>query len=191
MKHAVSAEIRFWRRVVRGPGCWLWTGRVDRTGYGVFSISRSTIVRAQRQSWVLHHGAPPERACVLQRCGERRCVNPEHLYLGSPHEQDRERVLRPAAPRVPRPSSPRGARHWTHLQTGKVRRGARSNLSKLSAEQVREIRALYEGGLAVDELARRFAVVAATITNIVHYRTWRDVTPPAPSESARAVAAQR
>jgi hypothetical protein len=148
---------------------------VDRCGYGAFSLSRQTIVRAHRFSWELTHGAAPPSACVLHRCEERRCVNPAHLYIGSPHERER----RPRRPGLiassPRPALGRRKRHWTHRSPGKVRRGARSNLSKLCAEQVREIRALYQTGSSVAELARTYEVVPETIVNIVRWRTWRDV----------------
>src|SRR5579871_4322135 len=90
-------ELRFWGKVERGEGCWRWTGRVDRGGYGLFSISRRTIVRAHRQGFTLAFGAPPAWACVLHRCGDRRCVNPAHLYLATAHERDGSR---PPEPRV-------------------------------------------------------------------------------------------
>jgi hypothetical protein len=171
-------EVRFWSKVQRGPGCWWWSGRVDRTGYGVFSVSRQTIVRAQRYSWTLTRGAAPDHACVLQRCGERRCVNPEHLYLGSAHE--RGRGPRRAASPSPRPGTPRGERHWTHRQAAKVRRGAGCNLSKLAPADVAAIREAAARGVAAGELAARFHVVAATIANIVARRTWRDPEAHAP-----------
>jgi hypothetical protein len=170
-----TVETRFWQKVRRGSGCWLWTARVDRCGYGAFSLSRQTIVRAHRFSWELTQGTAPAHACLLHRCDERRCVNPAHLYVGSPHE----RVRRPRRARrlvtTPRPPLGRRKRHWTQRTPGKVRRGARSNLSKLCAEQVREIRALHQSGSSVTELAHSYEVVPETIVNIVRWRTWRDL----------------
>src|SRR5581483_5975449 len=150
-----SPEQRFWGKVERGPRCWLWTARVDRDGYGAFSVSRSTIVRAHRLSWELHRGEVPPTACVLHLCGERRCVNPEHLYLGSAHDCDRSPRPSPPPPRARRVRRrvPRGDSHWTHRQAGKIRRGARSHLSKLTADQVREIRALHARNLPIKDLA--------------------------------------
>jgi hypothetical protein len=175
-------EIRFWSKVERGVGCWLWTARVDRDGYGAFSVSRRIIVRAHRHSWELAFGPPAPGACVLHRCGERRCVNPAHLKLGSAHECDRAPYAGARAIQPQRRRAPRGAEHWTHRRADQVRRGARSHLSKLTAEQVGQIRALYAGGAAIKELADRHGVIPETISNIVHQRTWRD--PPATGQGA-------
>jgi hypothetical protein len=169
-----STEARFWDKVQRGSECWLWTARVDRCGYGAFSLSRRTIVRAHRFSWELERGPVPARACLLHRCEQRRCVNPDHLYIGSAHEQIRQpRSRRPRL--TPLGLGGRRKRHWTQRTPAKVRRGARSNLSKLCADEVREIRARWQEGAPVAELALQFDVVPETIVNIVRFRTWRDV----------------
>jgi hypothetical protein len=166
-------EARFWSKVeLRRRGCWIWKARVDRGGYGIFSISRDQLVRSHRYAWQMERGRLPAAGCLLHRCGDRRCVNPGHLYLGSAHESHRARTTPPPAPN---PARPRGNRHWTHRTPGKVRRGERSNLSKLRAAQVLQIRALHQRGVTIDELARRFHVVRETIANIVHFRTWRDL----------------
>jgi HNH endonuclease len=171
-----TSEARFWSKVERRRGCWIWKARVDRGGYGIFSLSRRRLVRAHRQAWLMLRGRLPPSGCLLHRCGDRRCVNPAHLYVGSAHDSH---IMRRPSGTSSRPghaqARPRGRRHWTHRQPGKVRRGERSNLSKLRAAQVLRIRALHAQGVSVDELARRFRVVRETIGNIVHFRTWRDL----------------
>lgn len=83
MARLANAADRFWTKVTRGDGCWEWTRRVDRAGFGAFSLSRRRIVRAHRYSYLLATGHDPGRRSVLHRCGNRRCVRPDHLYLGS------------------------------------------------------------------------------------------------------------
>ena len=170
----ITAEARFWSKVERRRGCWVWKARTDRGGYGIFSVSRSTLVRAHRFSWELVRGRLPRAGCLLHRCGDRRCVNPSHLYVGSAH--DSHEPVRTSATRAKHEAyRPRGDRHWTRQKPSLVRRGDKSNLSKLRAAQVLQIRALHARGMTLVELARRFHVVKETVANIVHFRTWRDV----------------
>lgn len=72
---------RYWSRVDRSSGgCWLWLGKIDRDGFGRFYIGSNSTM-ATRVSWVLANGSIPDRVKVRQRCGNRLCVNPDHLFL--------------------------------------------------------------------------------------------------------------
>jgi hypothetical protein len=67
---------RFWRLVdVRGRDeCWPWLGHVDRDGQGWFRGSRADAIAYQRARGPLPAGARLEHGC-----GDRRCMNPEHM----------------------------------------------------------------------------------------------------------------
>lgn len=70
---------RFLTRVdIRVNGCWLWVGRVDRDGYGAFSVDTRP-VKAHRFSYSTFVGAIPDGLQIDHLCRVRHCVRPEHL----------------------------------------------------------------------------------------------------------------
>jgi hypothetical protein len=65
-------------------GCWLWRGQVSNSGYGRIMLpgpQGRRMESAHRASYQTLVGAIPEGAFVRQTCGNRLCVNPEHLEL--------------------------------------------------------------------------------------------------------------
>lgn len=84
---------RFWEKVgKRGEDdCWLWKGAVDKKGFGyIFSRLRAgegTTVAAHRLSWNFANGHIPRNATVRQKCGNKLCCNPAHLFLGKSGEK--------------------------------------------------------------------------------------------------------
>lgn len=78
-------EARFWSKVTKTDTCWLWTGFVSDTGYGIFSIGKR-LMKA-------HHflvGRPPVGREWHHQCAVRRCVRPSHLLLVTRLEHRRE-----------------------------------------------------------------------------------------------------
>ncbi len=70
--------------VLKDPrtGCWIWKRYVQTLGYGQAEVG-GTIWLAHRLSWTVHQGVIPKGMLVLHRCDTPRCVNPEHLFLGT------------------------------------------------------------------------------------------------------------
>ena len=75
-----TPEDRFWRKVLKTESCWLWTGHLDKDGYGTLRVG-PTQVRAHRFSWELANG--PTDLLVRHTCNNPRCVRPDHLVPGT------------------------------------------------------------------------------------------------------------
>lgn len=87
---------RFWAKVKKGSGCWIWTGARTTSGYGFFNLPRNglpkRVVKAHRYAWTLAQGAIPDGMFVCHSCDVPLCCNPEHLWLGTHDENMRDMV---------------------------------------------------------------------------------------------------
>lgn len=79
---AGSAEERFLARVEKSQGCWTWLGGTFTNGYGQLKVNGSPTL-AHRFSFELNKGVVPEGMMIDHICGNRLCVNPEHLQLAT------------------------------------------------------------------------------------------------------------
>ena len=134
-------------------GCFIWIASRGTAGYGqAASGRRGRVVGAHRRSWELAHGPIPEGMQVLHKCDFKLCVNPAHLFLGT-------QAVNLADMRAKK-RDPRGEGHGR---------------SKLTADQVAEIRQLALVGLSYKEIGRRFGVAGTAISEACRGKTWTHV----------------
>lgn len=162
---------RFWEKVDRSGGpeeCWPWVGAVHHSGRGVVWVSENRRAEiASRVAWELTNGHIADGLLVCHHCDNPLCMNPAHLFLGTPAQNSADMVAKG------RQCS--GERSHLHLHPER-RRGENSPVAKLSEEQVREIRRRYaEGGVLQRELGAEYGIHQGAVSGIVLRKSWTHI----------------
>ena len=139
---------RFWAKTRVEGNCWIWTGRLQPGGYGLVSRTiegKRRSFLAHRYSYQIAKGEIPAGLLVRHSCDVRRCVNPDHLDVGTHAQNSRDAVER-----------------------GRL-------AQKLCADDVRVIRFMEDGGVSRSEIAAVFGISQSMVSNIIGGKFWAHV----------------
>ena len=145
---------RFHDKVMPEPntGCWLWTGATKEHGYGVIGLGRRDegTAKAHRVAWRLYRGDIPKGECILHRCDQPLCVNPNHLFCGTLSDNMQDCV--------------RKGRNFTPNN-----RGRNAKWARLTEDAVKDIRAKALSGI---EYAKKYGVSKSAIYEVWRGKNW-------------------
>lgn len=148
----LSLEEVFNRHFYAGESdaCWRWRGSVTNKGYGQLMSHRKQYA-AHRVAYQLHIGPIPSGKMVCHRCDNPLCVNPAHLWLGTPADNMIDKVSKKRQSAFP---------------------GESNQAARLTEADVRLIR---QSPLSNKELAAKLSVHRATISAVRCWKNWRHV----------------
>ena len=145
------------RIVIDDKGCWLYQGYLKQNTsglkYGWVSF-RNKSMNAHRASWIIHYGEIPKDLFVCHKCDVPNCINPEHLFLGTAKDNTQDMIKK-------------------GRKAPLINKGGETNpYSKLTVDQVIEIKQMLSQKITQTKIAELFKVHKATINAIKTKRNW-------------------
>ncbi len=141
---------RFVSKCDTSGSCWLWTGCCDKQGYGRINAGgkHGHSLFAHRVSWQIFNGDIPSEMCVCHSCDNPRCVNPDHLFIGTHSDNMKDCESK-------------------HRRRHGFNKGEVNGQCKLSDMDVAYIRIMFAEGYTQADLSRIFNVSPSQVYRIV------------------------
>lgn len=172
---------RFWAKVRKTRGCWIWVAARFSNGYGHIRIKGKDCL-AHRISWELHYGPIPAGLLVCHTCDRPACTRPDHLFLGTQSQNIQDAKAKGRLATGERNGShthpervPRGDRHVWRRHPELIPRGEKRGNVKLTAAKVKNIRRRAAAGETLTSLAREYGVAPSLVCGVVKRKRWAHV----------------
>lgn len=146
---------RFNEKVRKGAEgeCWIWMGARMPKGYGQIKIPKTRRqIPSHRLSYLIHRGPIPPGKCVLHRCDNPPCVNPDHLFIGTKLDNALDMVSK--------------MRHCY---------GEKQGGHKLTEKEVLDIHRLLKIGVKQKQIAQMFSIGEMQISRIKTGARWSHI----------------
>jgi hypothetical protein len=137
-------------RVNKSSGCWNWKGFIAPNGYGRIKF-KGQQSNAHRFAWIAYNGEIPEGLFVCHHCDNKKCCNPEHLFLGA---------------------------HQDNMDDGKAKKRFRSlageahGMHTLTNDDIWYIRAKRAKGWRQVRIAAVLGIHSGTVSRILNGKRW-------------------
>lgn len=150
----LPVEPRFWSySKIAESGCWEWDRGLNSNGYGQFTMNGKTYI-ASRVAYQLRFGDIPAGLFVCHKCDNRKCVNPDHLFLGTNYDNTLDRNMKGRTARIC---------------------GEEKSNSILTEGIVQAILFLHRDNYKQIEIANKLGVNFRVVSNVVRRKIWKHV----------------
>lgn len=149
-----TATERFLAKISKASigDCWEFTGGISKSGYGAFWLNGKT-VSAHKVSYLMFNGRIPNDQLIRHICDNKKCVNPEHLILGTVSDNAKDAVERG---------------RWARQH------GQYNGIAKFTYEQVEAIREEYnKGAWTYQALADKYEVALSVMWELINHKSYK------------------
>lgn len=154
--------------------CWNWKKKINIDGYGEICTGNGKMQRVHRLTYTIYKGEIPKGMQVNHSCDNRKCCNPDHLWIGTQKENIQDasskgRMFRPFG----RKHSEETRMKISRNNTGKIdKKGEKHHLAKLTEKDVLQIREDLKNNIKQSEIAEKYGVLQSTISHIKRRKIW-------------------
>jgi hypothetical protein len=164
-----SLKCRILNKIERKEnGCWDWKGKITNAGYGEITLDRKYLL-IHREAYKLFKGDIPNGLNVCHSCDNKKCCNPDHLWVGTQKENINDCVKKDRRTK----GGWSYTREYAPRNTG--RPGQKHHANKIRDHDVYEIRELLKQGLNQKQIANRYGVDQSVISKIKNGKAWSHI----------------